>query len=220
MSEPAESILRNDDSPSIGVLRKSSSGRLWFGLGVCALAAGGLLFHGHGRALAIAGDGVIEGSATATARAVRIRQPGSILFPMGPLPRCEVLDSFGDSRSGGRSHEGVDILATSGQPVFAVTDGTLVTQYSVGGLNSSLSGNAWKLAGDDGNYYFFAHMSAFASGLAVGASVTEGQVIGYVGDTGNPGVGNFHLHFEFQPAGGEPVNSLSMLQIPWPCRIY
>ncbi len=59
---------------------------------------------------------------------------------MSPTPRCEVLDSFGDPRSGGRSHEGVDILATLGQPVFAVTDGTLVTQYTDGGASSSLSG--------------------------------------------------------------------------------
>ena len=191
----------------------------WVRVGVSALLAGALLVH-TGPAMAIIGEGVIDVPATATSLAVRIRQAGTIRFPMGPTPRCEVLDSFGDPRSGGRSHEGVDILATRGQPVFAVEAGTLVTQYTDGGANSSLSGNAWRLAGDDGDVYFYAHMSAFASGLALGNTVIEGQIIGYVGDTGNPGTGNFHLHFEFQPNGGPPVNSLPMLQVPWPCRFY
>jgi murein DD-endopeptidase MepM/ murein hydrolase activator NlpD len=190
-------------------------------MGAClAMSACAALLLSGGHRTHAADPDVLAQSATATASAVRLRQSGSIPFPMSPRPRCEVLDNFGDARSGGRSHEGVDILATLGQPVVAVADGTLITQYTAGGASSSLSGSAWKLAGDDGNRYFFAHMSAFAAELSVGTRVSKGQVIGYVGDTGNPGSGNFHLHFEFQPSGGQPVNSLPMLQIPYPCRVY
>jgi murein DD-endopeptidase MepM/ murein hydrolase activator NlpD len=144
---------------------------------------------------------------------------GNLLFPMDPEPRCDILDDFGDARSGGRSHEGIDILATSGQKVFAVVDGTLTRQA---GVDSSLSGNAWGLtATSDGTYYFYAHLSAFADGLALGDKVTSGQLIGYVGDTGNAGPNNFHLHFELHPLGqrNAAVNALPYLEVPSVCTI-
>ena len=131
---------------------------------------------------------------------------GKVLFPMQTTPRCYVLSNFADARSGGRAHEGVDMLSTLGQQVYTPSAGTLTVQYVVGGPNSSLSGNAWGLEGDDGNYYFFAHLSRFVDGLSVGTKVARGQLIGYVGDTGNPGPGNYHLHFEIHPGGGAAVN--------------
>ena len=73
--------------------------------------------------------------------------------------------------------------------MLAVVDGTLTDQVKVGDPNSSLSGNAWYLRGDaTGASYFYAHLDHFAD-LAVGATVQQGDVIGYVGDTGNPGAG-------------------------------
>lgn len=158
-------------------------------------------------------------SATVTSKAKRLRQMGSLLFPMDPEPRCAILDDFGDARSGGRSHEGIDILATLGQKVYAVVDGTLTRQA---GADASLSGNAWGLtAALDGTYYFYAHLSAFADGLALGDKVTRGQLIGYVGDTGNAGPNNFHLHFELHPLGqrNAAVNALPYLEIPRTCTI-
>ena len=163
------------------------------------------------------------GSAAAAAGgrpATRLQQMGSIAFPMDPRPKCEVLDSFGDSRSGGRAHEGIDILATLGQPVYAVADGTLTKQY-VDGLDSSLSGNGWKLStGSDRTFFFYAHLSRFPDGLLVGAKVKRGDVIGYVGDTGNPGPGNYHLHFEYHPQGGAAVDTLPLIDIPTGCKVY
>ncbi len=159
-------------------------------------------------------------AADASEPAVRVGRTGSIQFPMATLPRCDVLDSFGDARSGGRSHEGVDILSTLGQEIYAVADGTLVEQYAVGGTSSSLSGNAWKLRTRQGDIFFYAHMSSFASGLTIGSSVTRGQMIGYVGDTGNAGPNNFHLHFEYHPGGGAAANSLPLLQLPSGCRVF
>jgi peptidoglycan LD-endopeptidase LytH len=161
----------------------------------------------------------IEQAATVTRPAKRLRQLGSLMFPMEPEPRCNILDNFGDSRSGGRSHEGIDILATLGQEVYAVADGTLTRQA---GADASLSGNAWGLtATADGTYYFYGHLSAFTEGLKVGDRVTLGQVIGYVGDTGNAGPGNYHLHFEVHPGGQRngAVDPLPYLEIPKACSV-
>ena len=163
----------------------------------------------------------IEQSASvAKARpARRLRRTGSLLFPMGSLPRCAILDNFGEPRGNGtRIHEGIDILATEGQEVYAVADGKLVNQT---GADASLSGNSWGLTAIDGTYYFYAHLSRFADGLKVGDSVRRNQVIGYVGDTGNPGPGNYHLHFEVHPGGiRQPaVDPLPLLEVPFVCSI-
>lgn len=161
----------------------------------------------------------IEQAASVTKPAKRLRQMGSLMFPMGPEPECTVLDNFGDARSGGRTHEGVDLLASLGQDVYAVVDGVLTRQA---GADSSLSGNAWGLTATDGTYYFYAHLSAFAPGLAVGSAVKKGDIIGYVGDTGNPGAGNYHLHFEVHPGGhlSAAVDPLPLLEIPAVCTVY
>ena len=90
--------------------------------------------------------------------------PGTVkldFFPaQGP---CSFTDTYGAPRSGGRSHEGVDIIAKAGQWLYAVKDGTLTKKY----LDSpgSLGGNGWRLTIADGTYFFYAHMSAFAPGL-------------------------------------------------------
>ncbi len=143
-----------------------------------------------------------------------------LLFPMDPEPRCEVLDNFGDPRSGGRSHEGTDILASLGQAIYAVESGVITTKTAVGAPNASLSGNSLVITRADRSYYMYAHMSAFAPGIEKGSRVALGQVIGYVGDTGNPGTGNFHLHFEVHPGGGTAVNALTLTEIPSGCKVY
>ena len=101
-------------------------------------------------------------------------------------------DTWGASRSGGRSHQGVDMLAGTGTPIVAVVSGSV--QFK----QTSLGGNSVWLVGNDGNRYFFAHLSAFAGSSR---SVSQGEVIGYVGDTGNAR-GTPHLHFEVHPGGG------------------
>ena len=101
----------------------------------------------------------------------------------------------------------------------AVASGTLTKQY-VDGVDSSLSGNGWKLSLADRTFFFYAHLSRFADGLTVGSKVTRGDVIGYVGDTGNPGPGNYHLHFEYHPLGGAAVDTYPMLEVPKGCRMY
>lgn len=164
---------------------------------------------------------VISG-ASATATADRIRPTYRLVFPMDPSPRCYVLDNFGDPRSGGRIHAGMDILATKGQAIFAAQDGLLTRKTIAGNSDALLSGNAWGITGVDGDYYYYGHLSAFADGLELGGVVRAGDVIGYVGDTGNPGPGNHHLHFEIRKGGmkGTPVNPLPLVPIPPSCTVW
>ena len=125
--------------------------------------------------------------------------PSDVFPAQGP---CSFADTYGATRCGGRVHEGVDIIAKAGQWVYAVKDGTLTKQYF--DAPGSLSGNGWRLTTSDGTYFFYAHLSAFAAGLAVGSAVKAGQIIGQVGMTGDAPIP--HLHFEVHPGGGRPIN--------------
>ena len=174
----------------------------------------------HDVQAATTGPPRLEVPATALKPAVRLSQSGVILFPINPLPRCALSKtSFGQPRSGGRTHEGTDIMATLGQEVYAVDNGVLWRQVVNGEANSTLSGNSWYLRLADGTHYFYGHLSAFAPGLKLGDTVTRGQVIGFVGDTGNPGPGNYHLHFGVFPKGGAAVDPFPLLTIPKSCQV-
>ncbi len=78
------------------------------------------------------------------------------------------------------------------------------------------AGNAWTLTGADGTRYFYAHLSDFAPELSVGSWVTAGQIIGWVGSTGNASA--HHLHFEVRPGGGSPVNPYPILRAQGGCN--
>lgn len=108
-------------------------------------------------------------------------------------------DTWGAPRSGGRTHKGTDIFAPYGSPAYAVTDGVVIRTSSSynGGLGLYLRGN-------DGNEYYYAHMSGFDS--RPGQRVSAGQQVARVGDTGNARGGAPHIHFEIHPGGGYPVN--------------
>jgi murein DD-endopeptidase MepM/ murein hydrolase activator NlpD len=159
--------------------------------------------------------------AQANQPAQRLRKVPPVGFPMETSPRCQILDNFGDPRSGGRTHQGSDMMATLGQEVYAMVNGTLTHQAVAGTPVAVLSGNLWELTAGDGSgtIYAYGHLSAFAPGLAKGSTVFAGQVIGYVGDTGNPGPGNYHLHFEIHPNGGPAVNPLPLITIPPTCSV-
>ncbi len=176
----------------------------------------------HGRAQAAPTPLIrLEVAANALRPAVRLSQAGVIMFPMNPLPRCSMSkSSFGQPRSGGRTHEGLDIMATQGQEVYAADNGVLIRQAIDGATNATLSGNAWTMRLADRTEYFYGHLWKFAEGLTLGATVTRGQLIGYVGDTGNAGPLNYHLHFGVFPKGGPAVDPLPLLTIPKACTIY
>ena len=123
---------------------------------------------------------------------------GGIACPVGS-PRS-YSDTFGAPRSGGRSHMGTDILAPSGTPSYAYESGT-IDRMSY----SSLGGISLYMTGDSGNYYYYTHLSGYAASSAAGKRVAAGELIAYVGDTGNA-AGIPHLHFEVMPGGGYNVN--------------
>ncbi len=104
-------------------------------------------------------------------------------------------DTWGAARSGGRSHEGVDMMSPGGTPLVAVESGSV--QFKT----TRLGGNSVWLNGNSGTRYFYAHLSAWEGSSR---SVSRGEVIGYVGATGNTTAN--HLHFEVHPGGGRAVN--------------
>ena len=104
-------------------------------------------------------------------------------------------DTWGAARSGGRSHEGVDMMSPGGTPLVAVESGSV--QFKT----TRLGGNSVWLNGNSGTRYFYAHLSVWEGSSR---SVSQGEVIGYVGATGNTTAN--HLHFEVHPGGGRAVN--------------
>ncbi|MDQ3964604.1 MAG: peptidoglycan DD-metalloendopeptidase family protein [Actinomycetota bacterium] len=114
-------------------------------------------------------------------------------------------DTYGAARSGGRSHEGVDMFASVGTPLVAVTDGTT---FLVENVDDDIGGISLWIRATNGDTYYYAHNSSNAV-RASGIQVRRGQVVAYVGRTGNAVGTQPHLHFEIHPGGGAPVNPTS-----------
>jgi len=162
-------------------------------------------------------DGIV-GPATAAALGLRLpdatQPPGTSLPPVGSGPvfptrrTCTFSDTFGAPRPNGRTHEGVDILAPTGSPAYAMYAGTItkITLASSG----TIAGNALRLSLADGTYLFYAHLDAIAAGIAVGTTVPAGATIGTIGRTGNASVP--HLHLEIHPSGGAATNPYPLVR--------
>jgi murein DD-endopeptidase MepM/ murein hydrolase activator NlpD len=126
---------------------------------------------------------------------------------------CWYGDTWHASRGSGRVHLGVDIGAPAGTPLQAVVTGRVIQMYH--DRPGSLSGNGIKIAMADGTYFFYAHLAGFAPGITLGAPVRAGQVVGYLGNTGNAQIN--HVHFEVHPRGGSAVNPFSVVQAIGAC---
>jgi len=109
-------------------------------------------------------------------------------------------DTWGAPRSGGRSHEGVDMIAARGTPLAAIYSGT-IKRKSTG----SLGGLSLWLKADNGDEFYYAHLDSYGS-ISVGQRVPEGYIVGYNGSSGNAPSWLPHLHFEYHPGGGRAVN--------------
>jgi murein DD-endopeptidase MepM/ murein hydrolase activator NlpD len=114
-----------------------------------------------------------------------------LLVPVAGVRTDELSDTYGAARSGGRAHKGVDILAPLGTPVLAAAAGVIVQRDS-----SALGGISLYQRDLDGRtIYYYAHLRRYRAGLKEGDLVRQGDVIAYVGATGNATPGMPHLHF-------------------------
>lgn len=126
-------------------------------------------------------------------------------FPVGGLASYSHDWWFPRFGPGWRLHEGTDIFAAHGTPVRAPVDGSVkITNGGLGGLSVYV-------VQPDGTYWYLTHLAAIADGLVNGTKVKTGQVVGFVGSTGNAAGGPPHLHFEVHPGGGGPIDPKPIL---------
>jgi murein DD-endopeptidase MepM/ murein hydrolase activator NlpD len=130
--------------------------------------------------------------------------PGGLPLQACPAPGSSFSDDFGAPRGGGRTHQGIDMLAPFGTPIRAAQSGRFQQDYNgLGGISALVYSGG-------GDYTYYAHMRGYA-GVGNGATVSAGTVIGYVGNTGDASGGPPHLHFEYHPGGGGAVDPYSYL---------
>lgn len=126
-------------------------------------------------------------------------QPGSLPIPIAGVDSSRLFDTFNQRRGDGQPHEAIDIAAPKGTPVVAVDDGKVVKLFNSkrGGLTVYQFDPAEKLA------YYYAHLDGYAPGLAEGRELKRGELVGYVGSTGNANPAAPHLHFAIFELGPE-----------------
>lgn len=121
------------------------------------------------------------------------RQNTALVLPVRGVRWEDIRSTWGEPREGGeRAHSGTDIMAPGGTPVVAAADGVVEKLFfsdGGGGITAYIRSPNRRLS------YYYAHLQGYAANLREGARVRAGDAIGYVGDTGNAGAGNTHLHF-------------------------
>lgn len=141
----------------------------------------------------------------------------SLLIPVQGARAADLSDTFSDARSEGRSHDAIDIMAPRGTPVVAVADGHVEKLFT-----SERGGLTVYQFEPSGRYaYYYAHLDRYADGLAEQQTIRRGQVIGYVGFTGNASPDAPHLHFAIFQLGperrwweGTAINPYPLLTAP------
>ncbi|MFS0771400.1 M23 family metallopeptidase [Sphingomonas sp. 1P08PE] len=140
---------------------------------------------------------------------------GLLQVPVAGVGRSAISGSWGDARDGGdRPHHGTDIMAPGGTPVLAAAPGRVEKLFfsDAGGITAYVRSPNGRWS------YYYAHLAGYAPGLAEGQVVRAGDRIGFVGDTGNAGAGNTHLHFGVSRmvpgdrwSDGEPIDPYPLL---------
>lgn len=143
-----------------------------------------------------------------------VARPDAMALPVAGLTAAQIRDTFYAARPGGRAHQATDILAPSGAPVHAIVDGAVRKLFY-----SKAGGNTIYEFDEGGQYcYYYAHLQGYASGLSEGQRIRHGEVIGYVGATGDASPDTPHLHLAIFRLGpekqwwkGESINPYPLL---------
>lgn len=133
------------------------------------------------------------------ANAVEVLRDRMLALPVKGATREDLRDSFAEQRGSSRRHEAIDLLAPRHTPVIAVEDGTIARLFAsdAGGLT------VYQFDPTSTYVYYYAHLQAYAGGLRDGGRVKRGDVIGYVGTSGNAPKDTPHLHFAIFEMTGE-----------------
>jgi murein DD-endopeptidase MepM/ murein hydrolase activator NlpD len=139
-----------------------------------------------------------------------------LLIPVEGVRPESLRDTFDDARSEGRVHDAIDIPAPRNTPVYASTDGRIVKLFQSAKGGTTI----YQVASTDEHFVlYYAHLDHYAEGLADGHVARRGETIGYVGDTGDAGPGNTHLHFQIYRVAdpkhfwtGEDINPYPLLR--------
>lgn len=124
---------------------------------------------------------------------------GNLLIPVQGIAAAALHDTFNDARSEGRRHDAIDIMAPAGTPVLAVADGRIEKLF----LSDRGGITLYQFNPDRTRAYYYAHLQRYADGIAEGQALRRGQVLGYVGATGNADPSAPHLHFAVFALGPE-----------------
>ena len=131
--------------------------------------------------------------------------PSQIVMPLKNVPKNHVANTWQAPRGKDRLHQGQDIFAPRGTPIYSATEGYV---YRIG--ENELGGQTVSVIGAGGRFYYYAHLDSYAPEIAEGDHVTTGTVIGHVGTTGNAQGTPPHLHFGvYTPTGA--INPLPLL---------
>ncbi|MEQ1817945.1 MAG: M23 family metallopeptidase [Terricaulis sp.] len=135
---------------------------------------------------------VVQQAEQTSRRRAAVVTDRTLIIPVAGVASNALTDTWGAARSEGRSHEGIDIMAPAGTPVRAAADGRVVKFFDSvrGGIT------IYQFDTSERFVYYYAHLSSRAAGLAEGDVVEQGDVIAYVGMSGNAPAP--HLHFEIQ----------------------
>ncbi len=146
-----------------------------------------------------------------------ISLPYRLIVPVAGIRSDQLRDTFTDARSEGRSHDAIDIIAPRGAAVMAVANGTIARLFTSdkGGIT------LYQFSPDQKFIFYYAHLERYADGIKDGKQLKQGEVIAYVGDTGNAVPGNYHLHFAIWRVpdpkkywDGENLNPFPLLRNP------
>ena len=156
----------------------------------------------------------VEAAAPSKAEAIGVLSSHNLLIPVEGVTANKLTDTFDDSRAIGRRHDAIDIMAPRGTQVRAVDDGTIAKLFTskAGGLT------IYQFDPTQSFSYYYAHLDHYATGLAEQQPIRRGQLLGYVGSTGNASESAPHLHFAIARLGtdrawwkGDPINPYPLL---------